>query len=140
MKPFNSSACNSGKLAIIITNMDMSKKGLNAGLALTILGVASYFAGGMVSTTAFIPAYFGIPILLSSLLAKKPGKLMLGMHIAVTFGLLGFLATMGRLVRKFVVGEFEMNLANVATIAMSLICLVFVIQCVKSFIAARRNK
>lgn len=118
--------------------MTMPKKGITAGLALIILGVGSYFAGGMVSTTAFIPGYFGIPILLSSLLAKSPSKTKLGMHIAVTFALLGFLATMGRLVRKFALGEFEMNLANGATIIMSLICLVFTIQCMRSFIAARR--
>jgi len=120
--------------------MEITKQGIIAGLALIILGVGSYFAGGMGSTTAFIPAYFGTLVLLSSLLARNPKFLKLGMHIAVTFGLLGFLATMGRLVRKFAVGEFEMNLANGATIAMSLICLVFVILCVKSFIAARRAK
>jgi hypothetical protein len=43
------------------------------------------------------------------------------------------------LVRKLAMSTFEMNLANAATIAMSLICLVFVIQCVKSFIVARRG-
>ncbi len=119
--------------------MNMPKQGIIAGLALIILGVGSYLAGGKESTTAFIPAYFGIPILLSALLATNPSRLNLGMHIAVTFGLLGFLATLGRLVRKLAMSTFEMNLANAATIAMSLICLVFVIQCVKSFIVARRG-
>lgn len=120
--------------------MNITKQGIIAGISLIFVGVGSYILAGMVSTTALIPAYFGTPVLLSSLLARNPKFLKLGMHIAVTFGLLGFLATMGRLVRKFVVGEFEMNLANGATIAMSLICLIFVIQCVKSFIAARRAK
>ena len=70
----------------------MPQKGITTALILIVLGLAGYFAGKMVSVTALIPAFFGIPLLVSSLIARKPEKLKLGMHLAAVFGLLGFLA------------------------------------------------
>lgn len=115
--------------------MTMPKKGIATALILILLGVMGYFGGGRASVTALIPAFFGIPILLSSLLAIK--NLKLGMHLAALFALLGFLAPFGRIIPKAVKGEFVFNLATGSMILMSLICLVFLIQCVKSFKAAR---
>ena len=63
----------------------------------------------MQSWTALIPAIFGIPILLASLLARNPEKLKLGMHIAAVFGLLGFLAPLGRIIPTVAKGTFEAN-------------------------------
>lgn len=118
----------------------MPTKAIITGLILTALGLIGYFAGGMVSFTAFIPAFFGIPILLSGLLARNPNKLKLGMHIAATVGLLGFLAPLGRIIPVALKGEFALSLATISMILMSLICLVFVIQCIQSFKAARRAR
>ena len=116
--------------------MTMPKQGIATALILILLGVVGYFAGGRASVTALIPAFFGVPILLSSLFAMK--NLKLGMHLAALFGLLGFLAPLGRIIPKAVKGEFALNLATGSMIAMSVVCLIFLIQCVKSFKAARR--
>ena len=117
--------------------MNMAKKGIVTGLVLIALGMIGYFVGGRVSVTALIPAFVGLPILLSSLLARAPEKRKLGMHLAVFFGLLGFLASLGKLVSKVIKGEFELGLSTGSMMGMSLVCLIFVIQCVKSFKAAR---
>lgn len=118
----------------------MPQKGITAGVLLIILGLIGYFAGGMVSVTALIPAFFGVPLLLSSLLAKKPEKLKLGMHLAAVFGLLGFIAPLGRLLPKLAKGEFGLGFATIAMILMLLICGVFTFLCIQSFRAARRAK
>jgi hypothetical protein len=94
----------------------------------------------MESWTALIPAITGVPILLSSLLAKNPNKLKMGMHIAVTFGLLGFLAPLGRIIPTAVKGNFELKLSAGCMIAMSLVSAIFVVQCIKSFKAARQAR
>lgn len=117
----------------------MAKQGITTGIVLIAIGIAGYFAGGRVSVTALIPAFVGVPILLSSMLAQKPEKRKLGMHLALTFGILGFLAPLGRIIPKLIKGEFALSLATGAMIAMSVVCLVFVIQGVKSFKAARQK-
>ena len=60
------------------------------------------------------------------------------MHAAVLAALVGFLIPAYRVLSR--IGDFTMNLANFSQIAMALICLVFVILSVKSFIDARRNR
>ena len=85
--------------------MNMPKIGINTGIILIALALLGYLGGGMESWTALIPAIAGAPILLSSLLAKNPNKLKLGMHIAATFALLGFLAPLGRIIPTAIKGE-----------------------------------
>ena len=114
------------------------KAGVVTGVVLIGLGLVGYVGSGMQSVTALIPAFFGIPILLASLLATK--KLKLGMHIAATFGLLGAIAPLGRIIPKTMKGEFELTLASSSMILMALTCLVFVVVCIKSFRDARKNR
>lgn len=118
--------------------MNIINAAFKAGIALMIVGLYGYFAGGRESATALIPAFFGLPIILSGIWAKK--NLKMGMHVAALFGLLGFIAPLGRVIPKAIKGEFDFDLAGTSMIVMSLICLVFVIQCVQSFKAARREK
>ena len=94
----------------------------------------------MQSWTALIPAIAGVPILLGSLLAKNPDKLKLGMHIAATFGLLGFLAPLGRIIPTAIKDGFELKLSTGCMITMSLVSAIFVVQCIKSFKAARQAR
>lgn len=117
---------------------NMPQKGITAGALLIILGLLGYFAGGMVSVTALIPAFIGLPLLLSSLIAKK--KLKLGMHLAAVFGLLGFLAPLGRIIPTMAKGEFELGFATISMILMVLICGAFTVLCIQSFRAARRAR
>ncbi|MEM1083161.1 MAG: hypothetical protein AAGI48_03495 [Verrucomicrobiota bacterium] len=116
----------------------MPQTGIATGLILILFGLVGYFAGGRASVTALIPAFFGLPILLTSLLALK--KLKLGMHLAAVFGLLGFLAPLGRIIPTAAKGEFELNLATGSMIAMVIVCGIFMALCIRSFREARRAK
>ena len=68
---------------------------------------------------------------------------MLWMHVAVTVGLLGFLGAGSRAIVELV-KTHGMPLAYPVAVAdqaaMAAICLVFVLLCVRSFIAARRTR
>ena len=120
--------------------MNMPKIGINTGIIVIALALLGYLGGGMESWTALIPAIAGAPILLSSLLAKNPNKLKLGMHIAATFGLLGFLAPLGRIIPTAIKGDFELKLSTGCMITMSLVSAIFMVQCIKSFKAARQAR
>ena len=110
------------------------------GVLLMILGVAGYVYGiavGHASPTALIPAGFGIAIALFAYIGRARESLRMHMmHIAVLFGLLGFIIPTVRLIANY--STISMSAATVSQIAMALICLVFVILSVKSFIDARR--
>lgn len=119
---------------------------LVVGVVLAAQGLLAYLTAEPdpvkgVSPTALIPAFFGVPILLSGLLAMKSGWRKHAMHAAVTVGLLGALAGWGRAISVLVKGAPLANnwpLMNV--LFMALICTVFVVMCVQSFIAARKRQ
>lgn len=117
----------------------MPKVGITTGLILIALALLGYFGSGRESWTALIPMIAGVPILIGSLIALKPNMLKLGMHIAALFGLLGFLAPLGRLIPTAIKGTLEFKLSTFCVIAMLLVCLVFLVLCIKSFKAARRS-
>lgn len=111
------------------------------GRLLILLGVIGYGYGltsGSASLTALIPAAFGLVLMLLGHAASARENLRKHlMHVAVVVALLGFIATAGRLVMK--VGEFTVSAASLSQIAMAIICLVFVVLAVRSFIAARKS-
>ncbi|DAC36162.1 MAG TPA: hypothetical protein HA286_04195, partial [Candidatus Poseidoniaceae archaeon] len=58
------------------------------GGALILEGIGFYFGTGMESFTAFIPSFFGLPLLILGVAAGRiPEKRKLIMHIAVVIGL-----------------------------------------------------
>ena len=119
----------------------MAKITIGLGLVLMALGLGSYFGTGRASVTALIPAFFGVPLLLLGLLALKDGMRKTVMHIAVVFGLLGFAGTVRGLMKLPVLltgGELERPAAVGVQAAMAIVCFVFVLLCVWSFIKARR--
>ncbi|MDP9038553.1 MAG: hypothetical protein M3O02_04655 [Acidobacteriota bacterium] len=121
----------------------MPKVTIVFGLMVVALGAWGYVATGSVHPTALIPSYFGLALLICGALAnsQNPSRRALWMHVAVTAGLLGFLATTPALVdfvRLQRGVEFPHPIAVEEKAAMSLLCLVFVAACVRSFIAARR--
>jgi len=120
--------------------MNMPPIGIATALILIILGVAGYIGGDMVSKTALIPAFFGLPLLIASLISRNPDRLKLGMHIAATLGLLGFIAPLGRIIPQAAKGAFELNLASTCMILMSLVCGIFVVLCIKSFRDVRKAR
>ncbi|MEM9372247.1 MAG: hypothetical protein AAGA55_01260 [Planctomycetota bacterium] len=118
----------------------MPQTALTAGLVLVVLGLLGYFVlgGSEPSATALIPAFFGLPIAVLGLIALRPGARKHAMHGAAVLGLLGFLAPLGRLVPVAIKGELEMAASTFMLIAMAVTCLVFLVLCVRSFIAARK--
>jgi len=111
------------------------------GVILILIGIAGYAYGmmdGNASLTALIPALFGLVLAALGAAARAKENLRKHlMHAAVTVGLIGLLITAGRLVMNL--SRITLNAATVAQIAMCLVCLIFVILCIKSFVDARRN-
>ena len=123
----------------------MAKVTVLFGVVLIVLGGASYMLTGHQYPTSLIPAAFGILLVTFGSMAESPNpkRRMLFMHIAVTVGLLGFLATAPALVQ--VVELFKGKLfpypaAIEEKAAMSVLLLIYVVFCVRSFIAARRAR
>lgn len=116
------------------------------GLLLILLGAGGYIYGtmnGNASLTALIPAIFGLLMMVFGALARSMENLRKHlMHGAVLVGLLGFLATVSSFLKipALLAGTAERPAAVVTQLAMALICLAFVVLCVKSFVDARRNR
>jgi len=115
------------------------------GFLLILLGVSCFWATGHIHPTSLIPGAFGMALMLCGVGANNGDakRRALWMHIAVTLSLLGFLAT-----AKAIFQQIEMfqgiQLAHPAAIeekgAMSVLCLIFTLLCVRSFIAARKAR
>ena len=119
----------------------MARITIGLGFVLIALGLGSYFGTGGASVTALIPAFFGLPLLLLGLLALKERLRKNVMHIAVVLGLLGFAGAVPGLMKLPVLltgGEVERPTAIAVQAAMAIVCFVFVLLCVWSFIKARR--
>jgi hypothetical protein len=124
----------------------MAKLTIMFGLVLILVGIFGFVATGHHAPTALIPTYVGIVLAILGALANTEDakKRMLFMHIAVTIGLLGFLGTAKSVVDYIQMArgavQFPHPIAVEEKAAMSGVLLVFVILCVRSFIAARRAR
>ncbi len=114
--------------------------GVIFGVLLVLLGALGYFGGEGVSVTAWIPAFFGLPLLVSSALGLKAAWQKHAMHGASIFALLGFFAPLGRMLPQAAKGEFSMNLAGFSMVLMVLLCGLFFVLCFKFFIEARKAR
>ena len=123
----------------------MAKLTIPLGVLLIILAVIGFVATGSQHPTALIPGGAGILFVLFGALANSPDpkKRMLWMHIAVTVALLLFLGTIPAdidVLRLSRGTAFPHPAAILEKSAMSLLCLIFVLFCIRSFIAARRQR
>ena len=118
----------------------MPRISIGFGIGLILLGVILYLATGMASVTALIPSVPGLPILICGIIGLKQSLLKHSMHIAAVFGLLGFLAPLGKLSKGLATGSLELKSSTVGMILMLLTCAVYLGLCVKSFIDARRAR
>ena len=120
----------------------MPSTAIVSGVLLITIGLIGYvfsIVDGNHSLTALIPAAFGLLLAILGSLAKSKENLRKHlMHAAVLVGLLGFIIPTGRLVSQM--SKVTVSLAVLSQAAMALICLVFVILCIKSFIDARRSR
>ena len=112
------------------------------GVILVLFAVFVSFVSGSKSITSYIPAMFGVPILILGLIAiRVPSKQKLIMHINVLIGLIIFLAGLsiiGSLVSGTILGASFW--ANLSKLFMSLSGGLYLVICIKSFIFIRRKR
>jgi hypothetical protein len=120
----------------------MAKVTLVFAILLVILGLGFYLGTGSKAPTALIPTWFGVALGVFGMLAisLSEGRRKLFMHINVTIGLLGFLGAGGRAFYAMTSGRTPDQVALTAQLVMAGLLLIYVILCVRSFIAARRAR
>ncbi len=122
----------------------MAKVTLVFAVLLVALGLIGFVGTGSQHLTALIPTWFGIALALFGLLAMSPSesRRKLFMHVAVTIGLLGFIGGAVEIIRSFVAASRTAGpngIALASKVTMTGLLLLYVILCVRSFIAARRS-
>jgi uncharacterized membrane protein len=121
----------------------MAKLSITFGIVLILLGLISYFGISSESITALIPAFLGIPLLVLGWIGLSEKYRKHSMHGAAVLMLIGFGGTVSGLIKFFrmVGGEtFERPSAITIQAIMAVLCLIFLVLAVKSFIDARRKK
>jgi hypothetical protein len=124
----------------------LAKLTLVLAVLLVALGLVGYIGTGSLHSTALIPAWIGLALGIFGFLAISPNerRRKLFMHINVTIALLGFLGSTSEAIRGYVhatsrgLEPDQIALASKVTLAGLL--LIYVILCVRSFIAARRSR
>tara|TARA_B100000941_G_scaffold238865_1_gene182000 strand:+ start:480 stop:872 length:393 start_codon:yes stop_codon:yes gene_type:complete len=118
---------------------EMEKISIYYGAFLIFWGLLVSVLSQSSSITSFIPAFFGLPILIFGYLTLTfPSKKKLFMHIAVLFGLLAFLG--GFDVMRNVSNLFDNFWADLSKFMLLLTGFAYTYLCIKSFIFARKNK
>lgn len=124
----------------------MVKVTLVFAVLLIALGLVGYYGTGAQHSTALIPAWFGVALGFCGLLAISPSesRRKLFMHINVTIGLLGFIGGAVEAVRGYVAathaGKQPDIIALASKLTMTGLLLIYVLLCVRSFIAVRRAR
>lgn len=130
------------RLALEIKSI-MARVSIVLGIVLILLGLGGYFGTDRESVTALIPAFFGVPFFLLGLFGLREERLKLTMHIAVVLALLGLVGSARGLPGAWTLisgGEVERPMAVWVQTAMALLCAVFMVLAVKSFIDVRRAR
>ncbi len=106
------------------------------------LGLGGYLGTGSVHPTALIPAGIGIAMGVFGFLAMSPheGRRKLFMHINVAIAVLGFAGALVQMYRGLASGKELDMIALAAQLAMAWLLLIYVILCVRSFMAARESQ
>ena len=114
----------------------MPKISVVFGILLSVLGLYGYFGMGMVSVTALIPLFIGVPIIILGVLAFDEQKIKHSRHAASVLILLGLIGSLYRLAHKVLLGNIDES--SIILILMSAICIIFLILAINSFIEARK--
>lgn len=121
----------------------MTRLSVNTGILLVILGFAAYFLTGGASATALIPSLFGLVFIGLGFLGTRSESLRKHtMHGAILLAILGLGGSFGGLINliRAIGGTMPERLeATIAQAVMAVICIIFVIAGIKSFIAARKE-
>lgn len=103
------------------------------GAVLVVLGVVAYVATGFASWTALLPSVLGVVILILGLVARRASAHQHAIHAALVVALLGGLGS-----ARPLGGLPEADPAAITSLLTILICAVYIILGVRSFIAARK--
>lgn len=117
----------------------MPQAAIAFGVSLCLLGGSFYAVSG--APTALVPAVIGLVLIAAGAAARRPGWRAHAMHAAALAGTLGVLGGVPGLVRMpaFLSGAtVPRPLAAVEQALTALLCLAFVVLCVRSFRNARR--
>jgi hypothetical protein len=120
----------------------MAMVAMICGGILVVLGLGAYFGADRESITALIPTFFGLPLLLLGYLGRAENRRKHALHAATVIALLGLLGSLrgapqfGRLLAGT---EIARPVAAVVQTGMALVCLVFLVLAIRSFVNARRG-
>ena len=122
-----------------IFGLTIEKLSIFYGLFLVLWGVLISFISGSDSFTSYIPSILGLPILILSFFSIKfYSRKKLFMHIVVLIGLIIFLGGLD-FIRSLVIGNaFDNIWADISKLMMLITGLIFVYQCIKSFMHAKK--
>jgi hypothetical protein len=121
----------------------MAKPTMIFGVLLILLSGGGELYTHTGSMTVWIPAIFGVLLVLCGWQSLDDAKRKLFMHIAATVGLVGAFGGLGMGLSKLssvLNGTSTRPVAVYMQLAMGVLCLVFVVLCVRSFIAARKAR
>ena len=124
----------------------MPQKTIITGSLLIVLGILAYVVTNAASVTALIPSFFGLPLLVSGIIALKNEQLRRhAMHAAVFVALLGFLGTVGAIrFALYLISVGPTHVDNPPAVItrsiMAIICGAYLYFSIRSFIDARRSK
>ena len=124
----------------------MARTAIIFAVLLIILGLAFYLGAraglmseGQASPTALIPAFLGIILLICGVIAMNPARRKHAMHAAAMFALLGFIGALARPIGSLFRGTIHASPALYSQLLMAILCAIFLVMCIRSFINARRG-
>jgi hypothetical protein len=123
----------------------MAKLTIGFGVLLILLGIIGFVSTGSSHPTALIPSGIGLFFVLFGAMANTENskRRMLWMHISVTIALLVFLGMIPAAIDTIKLArgvDYPHPIAVEEKGALALFCLIYVLFCVRSFIAARRTR
>jgi len=112
------------------------------GILLNVVGITSFVLTGSQHPTALIPAGMGVILLVCGILGIKAGEKGRKhiMHVAVLVAVAGMIATYNGMLHlpDFFKGTAEKPVKILSLSATFLLCAVYFVLCIKSFIDVRR--
>ena len=119
---------------------------IGVAVILSLIGLFGYFGAKSdhPSMTALIPLFFGLALAVCGVMARRVAARKQAMHAAATIGLVGFVAAAWRGISKLSMAISDDpaidNRPTRMVLLMALVCLIYVVLSIGSFIAARLRR